>query len=72
MKAKYLVYLVIIGLILKIGLNLSMPLILTNTKMEPLAFGFIGGGINILTFLSIVGLLIKIFSYQNKSDFLNS
>ncbi|WP_347923687.1 hypothetical protein [Pontimicrobium sp. SW4] len=49
-----------------------MSLILTNTKMEPLTFGIIGGGINILVFLSIVGLLIKIFRYQNKKDFLNS
>ena len=70
MKAKYLVYLVIISLILRIGLNLLMPIIVT--KIEPLTFGFIGGGINTLLFLSILGLLIKIFSYHNKIDFLNS
>ena len=72
MKAKYLVYLVIISLILRIGLNLSMPIIATNTDIDPLTFGFIGGGINILVFLSILGLLIKIFRYHNKKDFLNN
>ena len=72
MKAKKLVYLVIISLILRIGLNLSMPIIVTKTDIDPLTFGFIGGGINILVFLSIIGLLIKIFRYHNKTDFLNS
>ncbi|WP_460219357.1 hypothetical protein [Psychroserpens sp. MEBiC05023] len=72
MKAKYIVYLVIISLILRIGISLSMPLLATNTEIDPLTFGFIGGGINILVFLSIVGLLIKIFRYQNKNDFFNS
>ena len=72
MKAKYLVYLVIISLILRIGINLSMVLISINTEIEPFTFGLIGGGINILVFLTIVGLLIKIFRYQNKNDFLNS
>ncbi|SEG21015.1 hypothetical protein SAMN05421847_1746 [Halpernia humi] len=72
MKAKYLVYLVMISLILRILLNLSIPLIFNNTKIEPLTFGFIGGGVNLLILLSIIGLLIKIFKYQNKNDFLNS
>ncbi|WP_439334428.1 hypothetical protein [Thalassobellus sediminis] len=72
MKAKYLVFLVVICLILRIGLNLLMPIIVTKTEIEPLTFGFIGGGINILIFLSTVGLLIKIFRYHNKADFLNS
>jgi len=72
MKAKHLVYLVIISLILRIGLELLMPIIVTKTEIEPLTFGFIGGGINLLVFLSILGLLIKIFRYHNKTDFLNS
>ncbi|ARV10503.1 hypothetical protein BTO05_13000 [Winogradskyella sp. PC-19] len=72
MKAKHLVYLVIIGLVLRVGLNLVMPIIAINTEIDPLTFGFIGGGINILVFLSIVGLLMKIFRYHNIKDFLNN
>lgn len=72
MKAKYLVYLVILSLTLRVGINLMLPFLAKNGKMEPFTFGYIGGGINILIFVSIIGLLIKIFKYQNKNDFLNS
>ncbi len=71
MKAKYLVYLVIISFILRIGMNLVMPLLLLNLKIEPITLGLIGGIINVLIFLSVAGLLIKIFRYHNKVDFLN-
>ncbi len=72
MKAKYLVYLVIISFILRIGINLAMPLLIDSLKIEPLTYGLIGGTINILVFLSVAGLLIKIFRYHNKNDFLNT
>jgi hypothetical protein len=49
-----------------------MPFLITTMKIEPLTYGFIGGGINILIFVSVIGLLIKIFRYKNKNDFLNS
>ncbi len=72
MKSKYLVYLVIVSLVIKIGIRLSIPYLAQHTKIDPFNFGLIGGGVDIIAFLSIVGLLIKIFRYENKSDFLDS
>ncbi len=72
MKAKYLVYLVIISFILRIGTTLAMPLLIIDLKITPIVFGIIGGIINILIVLSVSGLLFKIFRYPNKYDFLNT
>ncbi len=72
MKAKYLVYLVIISFILRTGMNLAMPLLIDNLKIEPFTFVLISGTLYILVFLSVAGLLIKIFRYHNKHEFLNN
>ena len=72
MKAKYFVYLIIVSFVLRLGTNLAMPFLLTNLKIDPITYGFIGGGINLLIFFSVVGLLVKIFRYKNKTDFLNN
>ncbi|GAA4279994.1 hypothetical protein GCM10022260_04150 [Gaetbulibacter aestuarii] len=72
MKSKYFVYLIIISLVLRLATNLAMPFLLTSLKIDPITYGFIGGGINLLIFFSVVGLLVKIFRYENKTDFLNN
>ncbi|WP_439151201.1 hypothetical protein [Winogradskyella sp.] len=72
MKAKFLVNAIIIGFLLKMAFNLSMELLLSDLKIDIITYGLIGGAINLFLFVSVAGLLIKIFRYHNKKDFLNS
>ncbi|GAB5563949.1 MAG: hypothetical protein Wins2KO_10120 [Winogradskyella sp.] len=72
MKTKYFVYAVIIAFAIRIVLNLTFPVIAIRTDLDPITYRLIAGGANAFVFFSIVGLLLKIFRYHNKKDFLNS
>lgn len=43
-----------------------------DTSIDLLTYGFISASINVLFILSILGLFIKIYRYDNKDHFLNS
>ena len=72
MKAKYFIYLMVIFWSLGYVVQLFSYKLLTDFEIEPFDYGLIAGGINLLLFLSVIGLLIKIFSYKDRHEFLNS
>ncbi len=71
MKAKHFVFLVIFFAILMTTLRLAIAFIIT-LNIDSFTYGLIAGSVRILFYLSLIGLIIKIYRYHNKKDFLNS
>ncbi len=76
MKTKYFVYTLIICYAIKIGMAILQDYIveylILDLNIEPLELGLIAGIPNLLILISIIGLIVKIFRYHNRKDFLNS
>ncbi|GAA4968725.1 hypothetical protein GCM10023315_17930 [Algibacter aquimarinus] len=76
MKTKYFIYTLIIFWLIKIVLAVFQDKIVEyfigNLKIEPFELGLYAGILNLIFYLPLIGLLIKIALYKNKLDFLNS
>ena len=76
MKIKYLLYLLIVCWIIKIGLVIFkeqvVVYLMDNHNFDPIDLGLLAGIPSVLFDIAFIILLIKIALYKNKSDFLNS
>ncbi len=76
MKVKYFIYILIICWLIKTVLAVFQEQVITylieELNFEPIELGLLAGIPNLLFYISLLGLLIKIARYKNKSDFLNS
>ncbi len=71
MKAKYFVYAIIFFSVLMTVLRLAITFII-SLNIDSFTYGLIAGTVRILFYLSLIGLIVKIYRYHNKKDFLNS
>ena len=76
MKTKYFIYILMVFLLIKIGLRVFQVFIaeyfILDLGIEPFDLALFAGGLNFLFYIPLIGLLIKIALYRNRSDFLNS
>ncbi|WP_248724914.1 hypothetical protein [Seonamhaeicola sp. ML3] len=76
MKAKYFLYILIAFWVIKICLRVFQAFIveyfILDLGIEPFDLGLFAGVLDFLFYISLIGLLIKIALYKNRSDFLNS
>ena len=76
MKTKYFVYTLITCYLVKIGMavfqDYIVEFLIIDLNMNPIELGLIEGIPNLLILLSVIGLIIKIFRYHGRKDFLNS
>ena len=71
MKTKYFIYLVILAFFIRALFTLSSRYLL-DLGVSPFDLGLYGGVMNIFFAICLIGLLVKLFRYHNKSDLFNS
>ena len=72
MKTKYFIYALIVGFALRIVMTALRAYLLLDLQMDLFTHALLSGIPGLIMTLSFIGLLIKIYRYPNKEDFLNS